>query len=342
MKVTPSSPPTGLVMKMTTIALALALVSDLALSPGLVAAQDKEEKLVTLAWFPSFSPDAKWLVTPHGSWRKEEAGEVRVWNVTTGKPRYVIASPRGVRAVIWSPKGTFFASGNYQGDLWLYDPETVKVILELKTPRGSIEVLQVTPDEQSIVAASGSGSVHVWDLKSKKLKKSIQAHSGGIWGMRLAADGKTLATAGKDAYVRVWNLDTGKPLHELQHPGETNGVAFTSDSKILATGCQDGKTRFFNVSSGKEYQALVGHRGGITDLCFTRDDKRLISSGVDHTVRIWNVEKLEQESIWEGHRGLVFGATYSYDDKLAATGSWDGTVRIWETSSGKLLHSLER
>jgi WD40 repeat protein len=335
-------------MKRASLVLTLAVIGDLVLRPPLVAAQEKpvekdRDKLVTLAWFPDFSPDGKWLVTPHGSWRKEEAGEVRVWNVMRGKPRYIIKSPRGVRAVIWSPKGTFFASGNYQGDVRLYQPETAEVLAELKTPNGgSIEILQVTPDEQTIIGCTGSGWVQAWDVKAKRVKRSIQAHRGGIWGMRLAPDGKTLATAGKDTFVRVWSLDTGKKLHELAHPGETNGVAFTSDNATLATGCQDGKIRFFDVESGKEKHALTGHSGGVTDLCFTSDDKRLISSGVDRTVRIWNVAKLEQESLWEGHRGQVFGATYSPDDKLAATGSWDGTVRIWETSTGKLLHSLER
>src|SRR5207244_1797677 len=194
-----------------------------------------DDKLVTLCWFPHFSPDGKWLVTAHGSWRQEEGGEVRVWNVATGKARHVIASPRGVRAVIWSPKGTFFASGNYQGDLRLYDPETAKVMAEMQTPRGdAIEVLQVTPDEQTIIGATITGWIHLWDVKNKKVKRSLEAHKCGIWGMRLAADGKTLATAGKDEHVRVWNIETGMRLHELPHPAKTEGVAFTSDGATLA------------------------------------------------------------------------------------------------------------
>jgi WD40 repeat protein len=98
-------------MKLASAALAVALASCLVLLPRHVVADDRvaskkeatSDKLVTLAWFPSFSPDGKWLVTAHGSWRGEEGGEVRVWNVTTGKVRHTVPSPRGVRAVIWSP-----------------------------------------------------------------------------------------------------------------------------------------------------------------------------------------------------------------------------------------------
>jgi WD40 repeat protein len=302
-----------------------------------------QQKPVTLVWFPDFSPDAKWLVTPHGSWKANEAGEVRVWNVQTGKPKHIIASPRGVRTVVWSPKGTFFASGNYQGDLRLYDPETGEVTLELQTLRGeSIEILQISPDEQKAYGSSGSGQIHEWDLKGKQHKSALKAHAGGIWGMRLSPDGQKLATAGKDTYVRVWDIATGKLLHGLKHPTETNGVAFTSDNAMLATGCADGKIRLFDVATGKEHAAVSGHGGAVTDLCFTSDNKRLVSSGGDQTVRVWDVAQKMELSLWPGHAGFVFGATYSYDDKLVATGSWDGTARIWDAAAGTQLHELKR
>ncbi|HEX5106353.1 MAG TPA: hypothetical protein VFV87_21185, partial [Pirellulaceae bacterium] len=99
----------------TSLAFAVVLIFTLAFLPPLAHAQEaKKEKLVTLCWFPDFSPDGKWLVTPHGSWKTTEAGEVRVWNVVTGEAKHIIPSPRGVRTVLWSPKGTFFASGNYR------------------------------------------------------------------------------------------------------------------------------------------------------------------------------------------------------------------------------------
>jgi WD40 repeat protein len=332
------------------ITLPLALVAQDA--PAKKAVPAKAEKPVTLAWFAAFSPDAKWLVTPHGSWKGEEAGEVRIWNVATGEVNHVIPSPRGVRAVAWSPKGTFFASGNYGGQLRLYDPETAKVMLELKTPTGgSIETLQISPDEKTIYGSSGNGEVNVWDVAEKMHKWSFKAHTGGIWGMRLSRDGKMLATAGKDTLVCVWMVSTGKPLAmwKKKHPSETNGVAFNSSGTLLATGCADGKIRLFdfmpmsaNVDSGKEIAVLAGHSGSVTDLCFTSDDQRLVSSGGDRTVRVWDVKEAKQLSLWEGHTSLVFGATYSSDDKLVATGAWDGTVRIWEASTGKTTHTLSR
>jgi WD40 repeat protein len=338
-----------LVIVAVSIAIAQPLIAqDL---PAKKASPAKADKPVTLAWFAAFSPDAKWLVTPHGSWKGDEAGEVRVWNVATGEVKHVIKSPRGVRAAAWSPKGTFFASGNYAGHLRLYDPETAEVKLELKTRGGSIETLQISPDEKTIYGSSGNGEVNVWDIPGKKHASSFKAHTGGIWGMRLSRDGKMLATAGQDTFVNVWLVSTDKPvaMWKKKHPSETNGVAFTSSGTLLATGCADGKIRLFDwmpmsatVDSGKEMAVLEGHSGSVTDLCFTSNDERLVSSGGDRTVRVWDVKERKQLSLWDGHTNLVFGATYSYDDKLVASGAWDGTVRIWEASSGKTLHTLTR
>src|SRR5262245_8793327 len=96
-------------------------------------AEDRaEDKVVRLIWFPRFSPDGKWLITAHGSWEGKEGGEVRVWNVETGKPKFVIPVDRGIRTVGWSPKGEFFAAGGYAGVLHVYDAMTGKETSQIK------------------------------------------------------------------------------------------------------------------------------------------------------------------------------------------------------------------
>src|SRR5262245_31896161 len=73
-------------------------------------AEDKaDDEVVRLIWFPRFSPDSKWLITAHGSWDGKEGGEVRVWDAASGKPKFVIPVPHGIRTVGWAPKGKFFA-----------------------------------------------------------------------------------------------------------------------------------------------------------------------------------------------------------------------------------------
>ena len=89
------------------------------------AADDEPQRPVRFAWFIDFSPAGNWLVAPYGGWDGDEGGEVRVWDVKTGEAKFVIPSSRGVRAAAWSPKGTFFASGNYGGEIRLYEGHAI-------------------------------------------------------------------------------------------------------------------------------------------------------------------------------------------------------------------------
>ncbi|HEY2252564.1 MAG TPA: WD40 repeat domain-containing protein [Planctomycetaceae bacterium] len=314
-------------------------------SASFAADDDPAREPVSLAWFPRFSPDGKWLITAHGNWEQGKAGEVRVWEAATGKPRFVIPSDRGVRSVGWSPKGKFFASGGYGNVVRLYDSETGKQFDEIKFP-GTVEVLQITPDEKRLVTAHGGGAVRVTELASKKrLQSWDQVHAGGIWGAALSPNGKTLATAGRDGFVRIFDLGGSRILHELKHPADTNGVAFTHDGKFLCTGCGDSKIRIFDAAQGTELRTLVGHEeGSVTDMQFSMDDKLLATCGMDRTVRLWDMTDFERPTLTatlNAHDGLVFGVAISPKGEWLASAGWDDRVKMWDRATRKEIWSWQ-
>ena len=61
---------------------------------------DTPQDLVSVlrcAWSGSLSPDGKLVAVGYGHWT--EAGEVRLWDVAAGKPRFTFREPAGVRSV---------------------------------------------------------------------------------------------------------------------------------------------------------------------------------------------------------------------------------------------------
>jgi WD40 repeat protein len=329
---------------------ALAALAAITFLPGGLRGQEKAdetEKAVRLVWFPRFSPDGKLLAAAHGSWDQKEGGEVRLWNVETGKNTFVLKDPRGVRSVAWSPKGDFLVTGSYAGIVRFYDPRTGQIMGNDFKFGASVEGVRITPDGKRLVTTHGNGNVRVSELPSRKGLHFFEgAHKGGIWGMAVSPDGKLLATGGKDTFVRVFDLESYKLLHEIKHPGETNGVLFTADSRQLLTGCTDATIRVFDVASGQEQAQLMGHdRGSITDMQFSSDGKLLASAGIDGTVRLWDSSDLTKATLKEtlmGHSNLVFGVAISPDDRWLASAGWDDKVILWDLQTGKERWSWQR
>lgn len=305
-----------------------------------------EEKPVRRSWFPRFSPDSQWLLTAHGDWDQNRGGEVRVWNVKTGKERFTIRQDRGVRSVCWSHNGKFFASGGYGNLVRLYDAETGKATGEFKFS-GSVEELLLSPDDKRLITFHGGGSVRVTELSSKKrIRDWNQVHNGGIWGAALSHDGKIIATAGRDGFARVLAIDTGLVLYELKHPQSTNGLAFTRTGRYLVTGCQDSIIRVFDMADGTEIRQLKGHeQGSITDIQFSSDEKIMATSGMDRTIRIWDMEDFEHpllKTTLDAHADLAFGVAISPDGEYLASAGWDDRVNVWKISTNDEVWSWTR
>ena len=311
-----------------------------------IPTEQQKTKEVKLSWFPRFSPDGKWLLSAHGGWEQGQPGEIRMWDVSTGKAKHVLGHSRGIRSVDWSPTGNFFASGAFGGTLRLFRSEDAKSIAEIELGE-TVEGVRISADEKRIITTLGNGEVGIFTIpKLRQAYRFRRIQEGEIWGMAVSTKGKLLATAGPDKHVRIVDLDSHQVLHELVHPDETNGVAFSRDDKHLATGCSDGLIRVFDVEKGEQTGTLNGHeRGSVTDLQFSDDGKTLVSSGMDTTVRVWDVSSLEKpvlKSTLRNHKGIVFGVALSPLGDCLASAGWDDRLVLWDLNDGTERWSWKR
>src|SRR5262249_30013688 len=125
-------------------------------------------------------------------------------------------------------------------------------------------------------------------------------------------------------------------------------ITYSSDHKLIASGGQDDVVRIWDLDTGKAVAALTGHDWHVLSVTFSPDGKLMASGGRDNTARIWDIAsgkellRLSHKETRPSYRGdsHISALAFSPDGKRLA--SADGSrVALWDTSSGKLLKTLE-
>ena len=184
--------------------------------------------------------------------------------------RYV-GHPALPSSIAYHPRGRFFFSGDWQGDLfaWIsYDKDDpyggyfdknlfdkryfIDNVVRMKGARdnNSVDILRVTPDGEILLAANVTGAVEVWQIKGFSLASSVPAHQGVIFDMAVSPSGATVATSGRDGTVKLWTRKVRQPgelikehtlvsITSLSLPG-VKKLGFVNDTHLVI-GRGDGK-----------------------------------------------------------------------------------------------------
>jgi RNA polymerase sigma factor (sigma-70 family) len=311
----------------------------------------------------AFSPDGKLLASAGGSPRfaadgKERlpgGGDIRIWEVATGRQVRRLAGDQGaVTAVAFAAGGKTLASGSEDGTVRLWQVRTGKELRTLthgqpRTDRtGGVPALAFSPDGSVLASGGADGTVLLWDAASGKPLRRLTGHRWWVFCLAFAPDGKTLASGSWDGTVRLWDPATGAERLPFDEHQSWVRAALSPDGSLLATGSADGTLRLWDPATGKRRLRCRGHEGGIRCVTLSPDGRALASGGGDMVVRLWDVVTGREVRQLEGHEKArsyddVSSVAFSPDGKvLASAGSHDRTIRIWDTATGRELRRVRQ
>jgi WD40 repeat protein len=279
---------------------------------------------------------------------------VRVWDVSTGQPRFTLFSQPSIFDAGFTADGNIvYASAD---GVWTADANQSTLLIRLNagSQRDIVVAASIGPDGSSVVTTSSSGTVQLWNATASsdaqtadsRLLATVSDPSARPSGAWVSPDGKSIVTADSDDNARVWDVASGKRVSVLAgHSDVIRAAEFSSNGSLIVTASDDGTARVWSTL-GNNLAVLREHRGPVLDASFDTSGKRVVTAGSDGTLRQWTVNPVGPNTPLEAAPSQastppiqLMGVSFSPDGNTALAAANDGG-RVWDVTTGHFLATL--
>jgi WD40 repeat protein len=251
---------------------------------------------------------------------KINRGEIRVWEIASGRQLFIKAHGKRFSSIAFSPDGRFLVTVT-QG--------TGASILE----GNDVMLLHATTGEVA------------WLKRQQANLSSVAFHPGG---KLIAVGGHTLSPS-LDGEVSLWNAQDGSrvPLH-VGSVGWIRSLAFSPDGKELAFAWdRPGKSAgsevwVWNLAAHRPSARLTSQEPLVMVIKYSSDGKRLLQGRSDGLAVVWNLSKQSEETVFRGHRGMILSLALAANANIVASGGSDQSVRLWDAKTGQMIGALPK
>lgn len=240
--------------------------------------------------------------------------------------------------------------------------------LDLLGHRFDIRAMDISPEDNRLLATASNGELKVWNLKSFNVIRSFTLEGGYALCCKFLPGGTLIVVGFKNGDLELYDLATSSLVDRVEKAHQISGVGkeeeetaaiwsldLTPDGKTLVTGGNDKCVKFWNFKV--EQDVIPGTETVVSQLRFVHtqtldlnedvlcvkispDGKYLAVSLLNNNVQVVFFDTLKLFLTLYGHKLPVLSIDISLDSKLIITSSADKNIKIWGLDFGDCHKSI--
>jgi WD repeat-containing protein 61 len=244
-----------------------------------------------------------------------------------------------IYSMIAAPQpGRFFSAG---GDKTVVEWDITNPALGIPIAKFlfTIYSLCLVPENQTLIAGTSEGGIHVIDLITKKEIKYIQLPGEGVFNIQYSQiHGVLVATTAKGNLVFM-NPENFNILATLSiSTQKIRSLTFTPTLPHVYVACSDAHIYVIDLVQKKKIHQFQAHQWACNAVYYHPVNDWLISGSKDAHLRVWDVKnKFELIKNIPAHNYAIYQVLYCKELDIYATASRDKTIKLWDQDMNILM-----